>query len=227
MSMRMKTIDWAKNRDMLFRFAKFRFGDGFLAIPRPVNFVEFIDALPVNHSVRVVALQDFIEQNELEDITSSVTADEDSTLMFPSIAEEGNALNIVLSYLEQLIVNDQAIPATWCYLDDEKLSVVHFTQSGQVSSAEMYCCCHRNYSALHVVELADTTKILPVVFACKKNFTIYQQLAELSGGRVLRDYLPREKFDCLSHGRKNSEPLKHVNPQNHLFPPQLDRGDML
>lgn len=223
----MKTIDWAKNKDMLFRFAKLRFGDGFMTTLRPTNFVEFIDALPADHFTRVIAIQDFIEQHKLEDITSSVAADEDCTLLFPSIAEEGNALNIVLSYLERLTAHDQTVPATWCYLDEEKLSVVHFTQSGQEISAEMYCCCHRGYSALHVVKVADTTKLIPVVFTYQKNFTVYQQQAELSGGSVLRDYLPREKFDCLSHGRKKSVVLKHVNQQNHLFPPQMDRGDML
>lgn len=152
--------------------------------------------------------------------------------MFSS--EQGEALKIVLHYLEvlnsgasipglwddadkekQACLSVLVYPSLWAYLDDEKKAVVCFTHYGKWQAC-LFCLNEKKLEALHICD----TALVPVVF--RKDISEYLNKAQLAGGFYLKEYLPRDIGDLLSKKASRSGNLSEPpSPGRH------DKGDLL
>ena len=211
-----KTVQWTECEELFTVSARQHFGKTRSAHPK--NFVEFINAysmIPLKSMTTFV--EKIIERNDLSDCTQWAEMFEDSCLLSLD-GEDPAVLSIVDRYLRQLNTGAQ-VPALWCYVDDEKKVVVHFVcRKGWF--AELYVLSDEENSALHLVDGISGLYFVTVLFT--PDLTHYSSAANMRGGVCLHDYLPRQKYDCLSKGGK-----KHLNGHSYVHKGRSDDGDNL
>lgn len=198
-----RTIQWTAESPGIFSLCANVSKLGAATIAHPKNFVEFIASYEncsykdlVNFAKRWIMSDRFKNSN----VTSFATLSEDRCL-FSTHGTHKEALDIIVRYLD-ILNAQQENPHPWAYLDQEEKAIVHFVDR-QGYYAELYCQSKEEFSVLHLLEHHGQKLFIPVVFMVELPGNVLKNTM-LTGQYHLQDYLPREKFDCLSKGGRKS-----------------------
>ena len=211
-----KTIQWTAESPGIFALCAKVCKLGKADIANPKNFAEFIASYahcPLKDMNVFVERWLTNDRFKDTDVTHFATLSEDLCL-FRTHGTHTEALDVILRYLDTLNAG-RGVPALWAYLDQEKKAVVHFIDR-QGFYAELYCKTNDDFSVLHLLEHNGQKLFVPVVFTPEFSSEIIEN-TKACGSYHLQDYLPREKFDCLSKGGKKSsgqKDFKSINTGN-------------
>ena len=219
-----KTIQWTAELPGIFALCArmSRLGKADNATPK--NFVEFIASYSNCSDKDLLAFADrWLTNNRFKDadVTNYATFSEDRCL-FRTHGYHAEALDIVLRYLNTLNEMNK-VPALWAYLDQEEKAVVHFVKR-QGYYAELYCQSADECSVLHLLKRNGQKYFVPVVFSSMLPEEVISN-TKSCGSYHLQDYLPREKFDCLSKGGRKSSGQKHFKSINTGEQPVIHAHD--
>jgi len=211
-----RTIQWPAESPGLFTLCARMSKLGEAKNAHPSNFVELIAAYEnCSYQDLVSFAKRWVMSDRFKgaDVTRYATLSEDRCL-FATHGTHKEALDIVVRYLDILNTTEKKL-SPWAFLDMQKKAAVHFVDR-QGYYAELYCQSIENCSVLHLLKNHGQYLFVPVVFVPELPKEVVAN-ASLDGV-CLQDYLPREKFDCLSNGGKKSNGPKDFrnmdsNPQ--------------
>jgi len=201
-----KTIPWNEDIRALFnKYARLQ-KSGLPPMAEPGNFVEFIANVPLSCQDMAIFLAKVTKHAKLKDIdVTKVTVKKENCCLFSTRGVLYAAVEIILMYL----LSEGNVPC-WCYLDEDKKAIVHFVHKDGCY-AELYCLCSDTSSALHLISYKDKDFFVPVVFMPQLGDDLIAKTEE-AGGYCLQQYLPREKFNCLSKCGNKISKAKSVSP---------------
>lgn len=216
-----KTIPWNEDSSALFNKCARLQKLGLPPMAEPCDFVGFIANVPLSCQDTNTFLAKVIKHAKLKDVdVTKVTTKAENKCLFSTRGNLYAAVEVIVSYLLTLNSNGK-VPALWCYLDDEKKAIVHFV-CHETYYAELYCLSSEASSALHLVTYRDNEYFIPVAFVPQFSDDLIANV-ESSGRHYLQEYLPRERFNCLSKGGKKAESAKTSDSKSFA----QDRGDNL
>ena len=182
----------------------------------PKNFVEFISCYPgISKKAMMSFLKANLDKNCFVDASKEVYQKENECL-FISGKGYSTALGVILRYLNQ----GNSAESVWCYLDIDKKAIVHFVNRNGWF-AEAYFLSDINFSAIHLVEMENSSLFIPVVFTT--DLSEFTQNVSLRGDYYLQEYLPSDIGDLLS---KKSCKKPVINDEVTMMN-GYDRGDCL
>lgn len=218
------TISWAHCNDLFLHGAQRVWGNDVFSQFRPTDFVKLLTSLShVQADTLNYWVYRMIKGYQFQDFTRTVVPDEDACLFSAPKNDAPVLLSILILYLQ----NSKTITDDWCYLDMEMKALAHFVKRNDGTwYCELYCLGAADASYLHVINDGYWDFLIPVCFMKdKEKFTLFCQSKVGKKSCVLRDYLPKDKFDFLSRRRQKATQPEQKGQSKKSYP--VDRGDML